>query len=821
MEGTSKAPAAASPAHLPHWRLCLATATHAYSDKVNFPANQLLLVQGDRDDAPSGWCYALAEGWQEAALVPTSYLDIDDRPSFTAVALYDFTAADDTELSMISGEYLTLEPSAEDPLGWTTAVNRQTRARGQVPQTYVKPAGPMPSASPARPQKSPARPSDSWQHSAAHDGSDERTGDSMNESADSIADTLVPSQVRAAAAVPITHRDSAAPSVDAASATAPKAAPAPKAATAAKAAAATQQRRGRRFGNKAATRPGHAAAPSAPAAPGSASTRAASAVNPSSASGSSSAPSSPANVDIGAWMRALWVERQPHVATTAEQLHATARDLASRWQPENASLQNSLDEIHARVQATLAESAPEVAAAAAAAKADERERAWAEAAQVVAVRAAVRAAELEGPRTPLHLQMKQLGTTPEAAVALFAASRPHAHARERGGGFRGAVPPPPAGFEPSEAMDHIFHLGTLIARDGDGATHSVDGGPTADEVNIWRARLLALREYLARWYAWEDHATGWREGAACVLQASVRRRSAYLEFQVCVREARVRRLLAEQAATSIQSSRRRASVARELVTKRHAAIRLQKHWRSLCARRHAHRLRKVRGPYIEAVQPSARGTPRGTTPRGTTPRRSSSSAAPSAAEPASPRRSLANLGRSLSWGSRTSRKAAAAAAPASGPLPGSLKLPLRPLALQPLPPFGSTDQPLQGRKVPNSARAYGHRGITGDGDGVPLSPRSTPRQAFDRRGMNISTEMPGRAESAVLVEAAIEEELHSPRNKSGAIKSRGRSLSFGMRPASRRGGAAAAAAAAASPDSGAPNMGTVDLTARLHAQLFD
>ena len=91
--------------------------------------------------------------------------------------------------------------------------------------------------------------------------------------------------------------------------------------------------------------------------------------------------------------------------------------------------------------------------------------------------------------------------------------------------------------------------------------------------------------------------------------------------------------------------------------------------------------------------------------------------------------------------------------------------------------------------------------------------------------MNISTEMPGRAASAVLAEAAIDrdDKLTSPRNANanGGVKSR-RSLSFGMRSASKRGAAPASASKGhASPDSGAPNMGTVDLTSRLHAQLFD
>ena len=141
--------------------LCLATATHSYkgdgSTTASIAAGRWVLVQGDRNDAPEGWCYALVEG-QSAALLPISYLSAHEPGDFTAKALYDFTATEENELSLISGDYLLVEPSAADPSGWVTAVNKQSRERGFVPQAYIAPAArPPTSAKKPPPPSSPIK----------------------------------------------------------------------------------------------------------------------------------------------------------------------------------------------------------------------------------------------------------------------------------------------------------------------------------------------------------------------------------------------------------------------------------------------------------------------------------------------------------------------------------------------------------------------------------------------------------------------------------------------------------------------------------------
>ena len=80
----------ATTAFPPH--LCVAAATHDYKGDDatgTVSAGQLLLVQGDRDDAPAGWVYALSAG-EQPALVPASYLTLQSSTGFTALALYDF-----------------------------------------------------------------------------------------------------------------------------------------------------------------------------------------------------------------------------------------------------------------------------------------------------------------------------------------------------------------------------------------------------------------------------------------------------------------------------------------------------------------------------------------------------------------------------------------------------------------------------------------------------------------------------------------------------------------------------------------------------------
>ena len=80
-----------------------------------------------------------------------------------------------------------------------------------------------------------------------------------------------------------------------------------------------------------------------------------------------------------------------------------------------------------------------------------------------------------------------------------------------------------------------------------------------------------------------------------VLQGRVRRRASYRTFLGALQEARMRRTIAERAATSIQNSTRKAQ-ATLLVAQRRAAIRIQRHWRGCRARRRVAAERRTRLP---------------------------------------------------------------------------------------------------------------------------------------------------------------------------------------------------------------------------------
>ena len=123
--------------------LCLAEVTlYHHGEDIAVRAGQLCLVQGDREDesAPEGFVWCLAG--QLNGLVPASHLKrLANVAGFTCQAIYDFTAADSGELSMIAGEYVMVQPSIEDPTGWVSATHKSSGECGLVPQSYVEPSG--------------------------------------------------------------------------------------------------------------------------------------------------------------------------------------------------------------------------------------------------------------------------------------------------------------------------------------------------------------------------------------------------------------------------------------------------------------------------------------------------------------------------------------------------------------------------------------------------------------------------------------------------------------------------------------------------------
>ena len=140
--------APSSPSASASWprHLALALVLHDYTGQSDVAAEyglsvsegSVVLVQGERTDAPEGWVWALLKG--QEGLLPSGYLQPQQSAtSFRVQALYDFTAAEANELSFITGEYLQLLPSVDDPPGWCTAAHRHTRENGLVPAAYVEP----------------------------------------------------------------------------------------------------------------------------------------------------------------------------------------------------------------------------------------------------------------------------------------------------------------------------------------------------------------------------------------------------------------------------------------------------------------------------------------------------------------------------------------------------------------------------------------------------------------------------------------------------------------------------------------------------------
>jgi hypothetical protein len=122
----------------PH--LCVAQTLFAYEaitvTDVSVASDSLVLVCGAREDVPEGWTFVM-DG-QQSGLLPTSYLSLATSGTFTAQALFDFSATGTGEVSFISGDYLRIDPSDTDPSGWVAATHKGSNHQGLVPSAYLQ-----------------------------------------------------------------------------------------------------------------------------------------------------------------------------------------------------------------------------------------------------------------------------------------------------------------------------------------------------------------------------------------------------------------------------------------------------------------------------------------------------------------------------------------------------------------------------------------------------------------------------------------------------------------------------------------------------------
>jgi hypothetical protein len=104
-----------------------------------YEAGKLVLVRGDQIDH-SGTLSIIVDG-NEMEL-PSKIIIPVAAETIHARALYDFTAAEDNELSLAAGDALVLLPAASDPTtGWCMVSHQVTHARGLVPERFVAPLG--------------------------------------------------------------------------------------------------------------------------------------------------------------------------------------------------------------------------------------------------------------------------------------------------------------------------------------------------------------------------------------------------------------------------------------------------------------------------------------------------------------------------------------------------------------------------------------------------------------------------------------------------------------------------------------------------------
>ena len=808
--------------------LCLATATHSYkgdgSTTASIAAGRWVLVQGDRNDAPEGWCYALVEG-QSAALLPISYLSAHEPGDFTAKALYDFTATEENELSLISGDYLLVEPSAADPSGWVTAVNKQSRERGFVPQAYIAPAGRAPTSA-----KKPPPPSSPIKQPPSNraDGVDGGGGSSSSWLDEQQLGEAGRSEVEELAAAGARHVAAAEEAV--LEATAVKA----KAEAESRVAASAERTAARAAKTSSAAAPSTATA-KPPAAGGRRRFTAAANTNNPSASSSARHAAAAARDGASSHMARLYsllttrclpallesAKRATEAASDrmstlwAYHLHPSlVRGLTSghdhlqdwllqmaktrRCAPRREVLKqwaHSMDETHSHWQKALAASAPPPAAESSSMKEEVLEEEWAREAREAAKAAAKAAA---------------------SSSAL-------------------------EDFEPQSAMDQIFHLGILLARGDDGSAEDDD----EEGSRLWLWRITTLKSDLSRWHASHTLLAEQREVAACILQARARGLIQYKSYQTAISDVRARRALMTYAAIIIQT-RYRGYVARREYKPARAASSVVMPSSSVAE------LPPLR---VMAVEPPSTGTapaPSLASPRssgllkslsfgrGASRRRGSSSSTtlaadsttvPPAPAPAEPQRGRPLQQRSLSFDySHHARPQPNTIN--DTPAPQQQQQPIVALVKSPARP-GSAQRPLIGRKIASPHANATGPAIDEDESSASLSPEeginptgspapAASRHAFDRKGMIISTETPRAASTEKKANvpnsprsAAAAAAIISSPARSAGLKIR-RSLSFGSSLLSPRRNSGSGLRR----ESGAPAAGTVDLTART-TMLFD
>lgn len=736
--------AAAWPPHL-----CLAEAVADYEsdagcDTLSCRSGQPVLVQGDRTDAADGWVWALVDG--SNGLLPSSYLTLRKYGGIHVRSLYEFEASDSTELSFDLDDELLLLPGDTDPTGWCTASHKVSRERGLVPQAYVAPAARVIESSPVAPGvtrptpdvSEPVEQSDAERRSEAlrrHLSSPARS-DSKPASPSEQSDAERRSEAL--------HRHLSMPARSGSKPVSPstdsphslsadprgdfgRSVPEP--------ASADAQRRLNALHRHLATPSRSPARPAAVSLP-----------SPPSSYGRQPLPSP--HFELRAPPTRSGSALQHSAERDAEALqHSAERDveaIGGGSGRDGVSGEESSDE----------ESSDE----------EDGERGGEGAEQHEAQRPA--APVMPEEEAAHYIAIHWASQSPKAAGRTEAA---------------GGAPRPPIGFEPAQAMDEIFHLGCLIAKGSEGdADHQASA-------RVWRGRIGHLNASLRTWSEWEEVRPQREREAASVLQASVRRKAGYRTFQNAVREARMRRRLAEQAATSIQNSTRKAQ-AQHLVMRRRAAIRIQKHWRGVRGRRAAQRARALRAPLA--------------TPR----------------QPLTPRRlSVPKLTRALSFtlGRRSSKRDSAAAPAASASnaaAPGAS-------------PRAASPDPLLDLMVDLTPREY-------------LAQQPSPRRGLLRRSLSFDakrsrpapTAAPGPdadwqaqldGQHAVAPEAARLPQTIRRSFSFGRAISAGRSNSFSRGLRTPRGDKPTNQSRKSTPGSGAPKTGAINLGAHRTASLFD
>lgn len=485
----------------PH--LCVAQTLFAYEaitvTDVSVASDSLVLVCGAREDVPEGWTFVM-DG-QQSGLLPTSYLSLATSGTFTAQALFDFSATGTGEVSFISGDYLRIDPSDTDPSGWVAATHKGSNHQGLVPSAYLQVVSLIthtPGA--ASPKCSTSR----WP--VQHDASTARRQfierDIGETALATEAATTAPSCPAAANEAPRTMALHS-PQLQSGVRHRPLRTPPRKRAVGSGIAQAKTPDLFISFGGK--RHPNAAAGvrgrlfPLEDAGPG------------GSGGGGALSP----------WSR-LWSDARRYSATVA----------AFAAQPPVEGLQGIAACLRTAIFGSTQPPATPTRSHTAAATAAESpstivgEMAHAEAAAL--------AAASTTPRPGHNTDDRHARLSPQAGAGTvgFAAQQCWV-----GGTL---LRPPPADFNAPEAMEHIFHLGHALAR------KSKRGGAGAQAAQ-WRARIEYLTEGLRLWAAWEESAPERQDEAAIAIQARARGRAACRVFRGAVEEARMRRRIEEQA----------------------------------------------------------------------------------------------------------------------------------------------------------------------------------------------------------------------------------------------------------------------------------